>query len=222
MVDFKKYFLAENYSRKAKELYRKYISQQAFLVAGLGRCGTTLLTEALINSGLNPSMIFLENLRTFSDYKGGYLYKTHDYPPPTMPENVKVIYLFRNPMNIALSAYKKINEWGLVHHKHFHSDLFRPNEDILERDTLHLERQFDSWFRPQKFSFISVKYENLFDDSTLSLLNDFLNVELKFKNILPSSTDFKKHPKHEKLLNAYGSLANKIERAPSCKVWEPE
>jgi len=165
-------------------------------------------------------MKYVTDLKKQTKYKGGYLYKTHDYPPDQMPDNVKVIYLFRNPMNIALSAYYKINQWGEVHHRHFHSDLFKPNEDILYQDTLQLEKQFDAWFKHQGFDFISVKYENLFELDTKQILSEFLGFELQYKEVKASSTNYKDHPKSKDLIKTYALLAEKIDKAPACKLWK--
>jgi len=216
----KKYFLLSSYTKRVRRVYRRYISNTAFIVAGLGRCGTTFLTECLIDSGLYPNMIFISDLSQIKSFVGGYLYKTHSYPPDALPYNVKLIYMFRNPMNIALSAFYKINEWGKIHHQHFHSDLFVPNDDILKRDTLKLESQFDAWYQPQGFDFLSIKYENLFDSDTLAMLNEYLEIHLDFKKITPSQTDYRDHPKSDELINTYSTLAKKIDEASACRFWK--
>jgi len=219
-MNISKYFIIENYRRRITRFYHTKLSEKSFLVAGLGRCGTTFLTETLIDYGLHYEMIFLESLSERINFRPGYIYKTHDYPPSSLPDNLKVIYLFRNPMNIAISAYIKINEWGRAHHKHFHSDLFVPNDSILKKDTLLLEKQFDAWIQPQNFSFISIKYEALFKKNTIDTLNEFLGIKVKFKNPKPSRTNYKEHPLCNQIYSTYSKLADKVDIAPDCKVWQ--
>jgi|TARA_B100000315_G_scaffold161196_1_gene149611 hypothetical protein len=110
--------------------------RKTIIVAGLGRCGTTLLFESLsyhlriqpgrlhivrlddhIDEGLyyTPDTIdrgfdSLEYERLRGQFKRGHVYKSHDFPPEYLPRHVKVIYLFGNPVEIVLSAKSLDND----------------------------------------------------------------------------------------------------------------
>ena len=118
------------------------------IVAGLGRCGTTLVFDAIKKMNQVKKFEFIVSLDSFSNYENNTLYKTHSYPPRSLNDNIKVIFMFGDIADIIRSTHNKINEWGLLHHKHLGSSRYSYNNSILEGDTLGLYDQFISWMKP--------------------------------------------------------------------------
>ena len=200
--------------------YRRLSLKEAIIVAGLGRCGTTIVYDSLRDYGFIPGFHFtkFEDDTIFLDR---HVYKTHSLPPKYLPNNVKLIFMFGNPFDIVISAHNKINEWGRIHHKNFGSDLFKENDILFHEDTLQLHKHFDLWYRQQSFPFISIKYEAFFKQETLITLNEFLGFKL---TTLPPyrkrSSCWSNHPQKERLLEIYGDLFNKIESSQDITIWD--
>ena len=195
--------------------------KNAFIIGGLGRCGTQLICKSLKKSGISENSYFLDRFDQQKEYINGFYYKTHDYPPDSLPPNVKLIYMFGNPMNIAISTHKKINEWGFLHHYHLNSGLYQFNDELFYKDTLLLHNHFDAWYKNHNFEFISIKYEALYNIQTIEILNNFLGFKLKLLPFSKREADYKTHPHMENLLKTYSALNEKIEIASNVKVWKP-
>lgn len=201
--------------------YRALMARNAFVVAGMGRCGTTLMYEALRTYGLLGTP-FLSSLTSHGVYKGGRVYKTHDFPGRSLPPHVKLVFLFGNPMDIVISTDRKINEWGRRHHAHLGSDEFVQNDVLFERDSLRLADHFDAWYRPQPFEFVSVRYEALFDPSVRARLEHYLELAVPWPVFRKRKADWTTHPRREELWSLYGALCRRIEQAEDLTVWKPE
>jgi hypothetical protein len=194
--------------------------KNAIIVGGLGRCGTKMVCDSLRHTGFFENKEFLGRFDSQKEYISGFYYKTHDYPPNYLPSNVKMIYMFGNPMNTAISAQKKINEWGYLHHYHLNSNLYTFNDEIFYKDTLLLTKHFDAWYREQKFEFISIKYEAMYNKETIELLNGFLGLKVRLIPFVNRESDYKIHPQKDNLLKTYSDLNNKIENAQNVKIWK--
>lgn len=199
--------------------YRSLMSRNAYVVAGMGRCGTTLVFNTLRKYGLRGTR-FLRSLDEH-DYKRGLVYKTHDFPCFRLPDHVKLIFLFGNPMDIVISTHRKINEWGRKHHAHLRSDEFIENDCLFECDSLQLADHFDAWYRPQNFRFISVRYESMFEPDVRARLEDFLEMSVPWPEFRQRKADWMKHPRRDALWELYGPLYRRIEQAEDLKIWEP-
>lgn len=191
------------------------------LIAGLGRCGTTLVRDTTIsNSSYVRSKKFVRKIENTS-FSKNTVYKTHCYPPKSLPKNLKVIFLFGNPVDIVISTYHKMNEWGRLHHQHLQSDTFIPNDSILTNDTLNLYHQFNQWYRYQSFTFISVKYECLYDKETIKFITDYLEIPFKLPKFKKRKSQLKNKFLRDDILNCYGKLHEEIENNTSpFKKWE--
>lgn len=191
----------------------------AIFVLGLGRCGTTLLYDSLVASKIAKKGFFTK----FSDARRRLtpgVYKTHDRAPQFLLDHVKVIFLFRNPFNIAISAHKMINDWGQRHHRNLCSVKFEPNDSVFYKDTMELEKNFDIWFQRHSFSFISIRYETLFEKETLNALNSYLQMKVKLLPRKPCQSQIEDHPQEASIRKTYGVLFEKIQAAEDVKVWE--
>ncbi len=194
---------------------------QSVVVAGLGRCGTTLVQRAFVQHGFRPHNQFVNDLGTELTGPAGTVYKTHHYPPDSLPENVRLIFMFGNPMNIALSVHRRINKWGRDHHDHLGSDGFVSNDSVIGSDTLQLSRLFDAWYRPQGFGFMTIRYESLYEPPVRAALNDYVGFDVPLASRRARETDWESHPDSSLLLETYGELAARIDQAEDCKVWGP-
>lgn len=193
----------------------------AIIIAGLGRCGTTLLYDSIIrNHYYNFSNDIINMSRFTEGYKDGFIYKSHDYPPKSLPTNVKIVFMFGNPYNTVISTHRRINEWGIMHHRHLNSKLFETNDNIFYKDTLGLELLFDSWYKSQNFEFLSLRYESLYNKNTIRILGEYLGMNLKLFPKKARKAEWEQHHLKDKLIMTYGGLFKKIYSSEDVKVWK--
>lgn len=185
------------------------------IIAGLGRCGTSLVYFGLRQQGLGDGSMVIDWGDV--DFKDGYIYKTHAPAPETLPDNVKVIFMFGNPMNIALSVQQKFSGEFLKHHyRNLWADSSE-HDKIFEKDTLNLEDNFDSWYKEQNFQMMTLKYETMFNH--LDKIREFIGWNADFPSKISRSTNYDNHPKREELNKTYKSLSDKIYSADEVKIW---
>jgi hypothetical protein len=212
--------MASRLLTRLKRNYRGLFGDQAVVVAGMGRCGTTLVFRSLRDDGYTPHPSFLETI-DLGSCLNGHVYKTHEAPPAAIGRNVKLVFMFGNPMDIAISSHSRMNRWGRVHHMHLGSDLFTDNDCVFMQDTLKLEAHFDAWHRPQSFPFVTVRYETLYSQDTLDGLADFLGHRIILPPHRARTTRWMDHPRKEQLLEIYSDLHDRIEQAANITVWDP-
>lgn len=167
-------------------------------VAGIGRCGSTLMTKFLIKK-LGDEVVFDVHARDFVEFKG------------------KVIFMFGNPYNSVVSAHTRIKKLKL-HYEHMNGDYSRMSMWPLE-DTLCLERVFDDWYHPHQFEMISVRYETMWNH--LDEIGNFLDVDFSnFPIKLPRKTDWHSHRESANIEKTYKRLKSKIDSAEDIKIWK--
>ena len=78
----------------------------AYIVNGIGRCGTTLMYHYLIKKYKNNG--FIKDLRELNklNFNSNVVYKTHSLNVLVPKPNVRIIFMFGNIYNTVLS-YKK-------------------------------------------------------------------------------------------------------------------
>lgn len=197
---------------------RKVHNLQPIIIAGIGRCGTTLLYNSLQAKGFIGSGMITNSEDT--KFEKGNIYKTHDYPPDQLPVEAKVIFMFGNPYDIVISTSRKINQWGLEHFEHLASPKYIPNKQLFQSDDLLLERLFDAWMQKQSFSFISIKYEFLYSPKVKEVLNNYLGFKIDLPPRRERKANWQIHPEHEQLKKVYRDLFHKIEKAEDIKIWQ--
>ena len=212
----------ESLANKALRHFRRQFLKRVdypIVIAGLGRCGTTLVSKAISGSVKN-------NFRYIVDLEDTpiaepEIIKTHSYPPITpLPSNSRVVFMFGEITNIILSTCNQINLWGEYHYLHTRTSTpFRRNEDLYESDQLKLEQLFDSWYRPQHFALLTLRYEALYNKQNLAVMKDFLGVDIQFPPWVPRQTEQNLEPKTAVIKNVYKTLDEKISKAEDCKVW---
>lgn len=227
------------------------------VVSSLGRCGSTMLVNSLahyykrqqsrldivrlddhINFDLSTDDTTIE--RGFDgkasealrgQYLHGHVYKTHDFPPRQLPNHVKVIFLFGDPIDIALSA-KELDKRYLtgvdsnytaldLHIRNLRGSI-QKKADIFDSDVLRLEEQFLRWQNKQTFPVLRLRYETMWENQ--SAIRDFIEIG-SFR--LPPKKQRKnyriKHSKEtmQNLERIYSRLAKKIKDADNCSVYYP-
>jgi hypothetical protein len=213
----------KHYLREAKRFLKSLSDDNAYIISGLGRCGTTLVQYALIETrGAIKSRKFLSRFSDEKKYVKGTIYKTHSFPPATLPPHVKLVFMFGDPMNAALSGYKEFNKENDKHFQHIGASEVPDREEIFSRDVLMLEEHFDAWYQRQGFDFISVRYETLYAEETQSILAEYLGFSLKLPPYRQRSTDWRQHDHGSELAATYSGLNAKIEAADDCRIWLKE
>lgn len=193
----------------------------AYIIAGLGRCGTTLMQYALIESrGLIKNRNFLSRFSDEKKFVKGTIYKTHNYPPTTLPPHVKLVFMFGDPRNAALSGYKEFSQ--NKHYAHIGITEIPDREEIFYKDILMLEKHFDAWYQQQGFDFISIRYESLYTESTQAMLADYLGFKVNLPPYRQRKTDWKQHDRSSELETTYSGLNAKIKAAADSKIWLKE
>jgi len=210
----------KHYVREVKRFFKSLTDDNAYIISGLGRCGTTLMQRALIDSrGVVKSKHFLSRFKDEKKYTKGSIFKTHDFPPTMLPPHVKLIFMFGNPMNAALSGYNEFTRPEAKHFHHIGATEVPDREQVFSKDILMLERHFDTWYQQQGFDFISIRYETLYTEETLTMLAEYLGFDVHLPPYRPRSTDWNQHDRSEELEKTYGALNTKIESAENCKIW---
>ena len=158
----------------------------------------------------------------------GRVYKTHAYPFPDqpLPPHVRVLWMFGNPLNIVASI-ADIFAGDLTQRERFYEDHYRNLEsphyahraEILTRDTLMLERQFDAWYRPHAFRFLSLRYEAMYRPAVWRTVENFLGLPLPLLPQKERRANWSSHPRSAQMMATYGRLHEKIEAAEDVKIW---
>ena len=160
-----------------------------------------------------------------------HIYKIHSYPFPDrpLPSRVRVIWMFGNPMMIAVSLSNRFlqdpakrENFVSQHVSNMETPFYKYYDDVLTWDICMLERHFDAWYRPHAFPFLSVRYEAMERTEVRRAIADFIGFPLQFPRWEKRSTKWQSHPQLAQLEAAYGQLHAKIEAAEDVKLWQPE
>lgn len=199
----------------------------ALIHSSMGRCGSWWFCHSV-----RPHFPGFVSFFNFGDitFEPGTLYKTHDYPPPSAQDHMKIVYMFGNPMNIIASAMEKFHfresMVGRLYYTPWEAFYKFHNADVLEhhkiydQDTLHLEENFDRWYKPQTFPFVAIKYET-FHQIDLEPLYEFLGFKFDLIPYKKRESHWRDHPRCDRLWSTYKRLADKIDDAPPIKFFEP-
>ena len=210
----------EHYLREVKRFIKSLTDDNAYIISGLGRCGTTLMQYALIETrGVIKSRRFLSRFSDEKQFVKGSIYKTHSFPPASLPAHVKLVFMFGDPMNAALSGYREFSKENDKHFTHIGAAETPDREDIFSKDILMLEKHFDAWYQRQGFDFISVRYETLYAEATRNMLAEYLGFSLNLPPYRQRTTDWRQHERRAELEATYSGLGAKIAAAADCRIW---
>jgi len=134
------------------------MSGKKIMLSTLGRCGSKYFFKNLDKNNINMLSKAGEN-HWYPDNLAKKAKKRGCAPP-----NLKVIFLFADPCEIILSVKKRERDMGIAwvekHFRNLNAD-FNDYQNIFKKDSLRLERMFDSFYRQQKFELLTVRYETL-------------------------------------------------------------
>ena len=191
----------------------------AYIVNGIGRCGTTLMYHYLIKKYKNNG--FIKDLRELNklNFNSNVVYKTHSLNVLVPKPNVRIIFMFGNIYNTVLS-YKK-RAWSKNTMKHLSvEDNF--NKNYLETNIFEFNRYFKNWYKPLGYSVMFVRYEKL--QYNLKEVLNFCGIKniKDFPNIIERKTNWKKEPSQirRKLIELYGEDQAFFEKIPDIKVFK--
>jgi len=179
----------------------------SIIVASLGRCGSTLLFDAL--GGQRGHFV-----HTLTDqvYEPGYVYKTHDHAPAELPAYCKAVYLFDNPVDIVLSNYEKSKQQDISQHIiNMHGDPGRIDLMFYE-DIMRLKANFDSWFQAQTYPVMAMNYRSMWRNKFL--IEDFTGRSISLPEYVPRADRRNMISGYERLMidGTYGLLRARIRR----------
>ena len=183
------------------------------VVAGMGRCGTSLVLNAVCRSS-GRGHRWVTSLAD-APRLSPKIIKTHDFAPSyPVPSSVKFIYLFGNPMQIICSAERKGGEFLKKHYPHMNAN-YSSHADIYIRDTMRLAENLRSWQQASWMDVLMLRYETLWDYQ--EKISDFLGFEVVLPEYRKRSSDWEAHPKRHELILTYGDLNACIELLPDCE-----
>jgi len=191
-----------------------------YLVSSFGGVGNSMWIKFL-----NP------DYTTYTNHMHYHLELKHvSYPPEFLPENIKTLYLFGNPMNSVISIFNRNLQH--IHYRNIFNKVLKPQNMTFEYfldqgvDIFHLEQHFQNWMNDnneaRNYPIILIKYETMWDN--LEYIFDFLGLEKKRISEFPDKkerkSDWRNQPKkiREKLLKIYTPLLSKINNSPEVKI----
>ena len=196
---------------------------KAIIINSYGRSGSTMLTESIVESSVKKNKIMKHVLLKsiyqtawdidIAKIKPGFVYKTHDYPPKNhLNTNVRVIYIFADPLDVILSLlrlYKEKGEaWMKEHYEHLKAS-YTDFNNIIYEDQLCLEKHFDVWIQEDRLPVAFVRYEELWNHQ--KEVSEFLGIPIQLPSYKERNSKKFIDPKIvEKLKITYSSLREKV------------
>lgn len=160
------------------------------LVSSMGRSGSTLLFQAIMQSLAKERFPYLpvklgkllcHGTMWFPGYKlfKGLVHKTH-VPASYFPDqtNAKVIYIFCTPSDSVLSVINTKSKRGIKWiYEHFHNLRVKGNyEDLAYIDVLRIEDHINGWLSKKSANILIIRYEKLWEYK--SSIEEFLNLKI--------------------------------------------
>ena len=192
-----------------------------FYVCSSGGCGSTVIYNYLSNFGnayhihdrYPPEKLAYIGKNNTSEDVYSEWFNTTPIPEEEI-ENYKVIFIYRNPLQVIFSRYAKRNGPHIEHLKHIKCDN-NGNiniHDVLktEKDLYKIEEFFDNYvnYKERNYNIICVKYEMFWDN--ISLFNKLLQIP-DIKQLYPKKIErVKKIQFQDKLNKIYRSLIFKM------------
>lgn len=185
------------------------------LIASVPRCGSTYLLRSLAN--LPQGSLFPKNGRcrfvgSLSNLPNVPFLKTHHWAPRALPDNVRTVFLFGDPIRAIVST--KLSRFTK---DHFRNCGYLSMEDpkIYEHDDLGYERIFDSWMCSHRYPVLALRYETLHQHE--STLSHFLGCRVR---LLPWRCRATSVPPdlRRQLAQVYGRFVEKVNDSPDAEL----
>jgi len=208
---------------------------KSVVICSLGRCGSTLLYRSVLKTGHYKKRFirkgkrkgFIRNINDLNSVNiDGCCFKSHDFAPEHLPEGMKVIFLFGNPLHIIVSIKNNENRlgrgtWIKRHFLNLNSD-FSKYPQMFKKDVLNLEKNFDSYNCMHSYDILSVRYETMWnyqDEIGEFVGADNLDLgEFKERDSVNALNDMLEED--VKMINeTYYSLSDKVKNVPDIKLY---
>jgi hypothetical protein len=201
-----------------KNLFNKDMN---FYICSSGGCGSTLLFKYLSQFGNSyhihdkyppDKLSYTGSINTDEPVYEEWFNKT-EIPLNKVP-NYKVIFIYRNPIDIIFSRFATLDGPNIPHMQHIkcNNDGNIHFKDIIRtgRDLYDLELFFDNYttLKNRNYPIYCIKYEQFFNN--ISSFNKILNIP-DIKTLYPTKYERKKQYTHVKELSIiYCHLINKM------------
>lgn len=168
-------------------------------VVSIGRSGSTMLRNCIKRHGLDV------------DVRLGHPY------PFELPKEAKVIFIYANAINVALSVRVIALAWQMNHYRNLKADIYLYNS-TLDLDVLGLGRMFDAYNQKQDFELLMVKYEKLWE--VKDEICKFLGKEISLPEYKQRPDIFSTLSEDEKIrvTKTYTPLIKRMNETPNIKI----
>lgn len=147
-------------------------------------------------------------LPDFSQFPEKPFLKTHYPAPVELPPDVRVLFLFGDPVRAVLSTLHNRHTWGHFRYCGYEGDEW---PDIYNEDALGYERIFDSWTAEHSYPVLALRFERLW--AYQSLVEDFIERPLALPPFRSRTTEPPRE-QAEHLRDVYSGLVDKVSAAP--------
>lgn len=198
------------YSDLVDKYNQSYISSKSkgVIVAGIPRCGTTLMFRALAG--------FSAGNTTPKNYYGK-IKKTHGLAPSNLPRGYKAIFLFGDIVSSVIST--KNSRYESNHFLNCGCLKKVEEVDIYKEDILNYELMFDSWHQRHNYPVMCLRYEKIYHN--INLIKAFLQTDISLPKKRKRTTKYADCSKKDlkQIKHTYQSLINKIKKVPNISIY---
>jgi len=213
-----------NLEREIGQYKNNYFNKDLnFYICSSGGCGSTMLFNYLSNFGnvyhihdrYPPNKLcYTGSINTSEPVYEEWFNKTEI--PDNKLQNYRVIFIYRNPLDVIFSRFATPTGPNINHMKHvkcdnngeiYFGDIIKSNKDLYK-----LEEFFDNYtmLKNRNYPIYCIKYELFF--SNISAINKILGIP-DIKRLYPLKNERKKKYTYEKeLMSIYFSLIYKMNR----------
>jgi len=194
-----------------------------FYICSSGGCGSTILFNYLSHFGNvyhihdrypPDKLCYTGNINTHDPVYDEWFNQTEI--PENKLANYKVIFIYRNPIDVIFSRFASSSGPNITHMKHVKCDnngeIYFGDVIKLRKDLYKLEEFFDNYttLKERNYPIYCIKYELFFNN--ISVFNRILGIP-DIKNLYPSKNERKKKYTYVKELTViYYSLIKKMNR----------
>lgn len=210
--------ISKNININQKKIYNNELN---FYVCGSGGCGSTVIFNYLKNFGNSyhihdryppEKLCYVGNEKTDLPVYSEWFNKTEI--PEDKLKNYKVIFVYRNPIQVIFSRFAGVNGPNINHLKHvmcdnngeiYFGDVIKSRSDLYK-----LEEFYDNYTIPKtrNYDIICVKYEDFFNN--INVFNNILGIP-DIKELYPIKQERQKTFTYIKELSyIYRSLIKKM------------
>lgn len=181
------------------------------LIASLPRAGSTMLFRAIAglpHKKTTPTNPYCEFVRDLNQLPNKPFLKTHSPAPDKLPQDVRVIYIYGDPVKSVVSFRNK--RWNISSWQK-NNWFYEHEPDIINKDDLDFEKNFDSWLSIHNYPVLAIRYESLW--SYQEILRKYLGFRFKIPKPQIRTTEVNDDLK-EHLERIYSKLIYKMKKTP--------